>query len=297
MRLGETPTSITRAGFPNLGKKGDPITPVVRAYQELGVRVSPDAITQRRAGRTSGADIDRAVDAAKIVEHGRIPSRDIFFTEYGALGIKNRAKRTDDRSRAFRSSGLRMKLADELGVPGDILGDLARTLRIDLFYTPVDQLGAAFLVCFRETVEAYLRDLKRSNNRQKSEEISRKWNRARTVRNFYGILLHEPRATVTAWTPYEMEPVWTLSKNRLDHHSPLTPFDAMVLSGLDGDKSDQAIIVKIKADIGITVTRQSIDYYRAFLMGRIATKAQKAAQLNSEIQEPTTNGGNHQSGF
>ena len=258
------------------------MAPVVEAFRERGIPVSPDAITQLRGETTSGAEIRRAAEAAEIVRLGRVPNKDAFFAQYGSCGIAIRLKRADARSKTFRTSGLRMKLADELGVPGDILGDLVKALRIDLFYAPVDQLGASFRTNFRPAVGAYLRNLKRSGKEQEVAEIKQEWKRAGTVKNFYRNMLHQPRAVVAAWTPYEIEPIWTLAINRLDHHSPLTPFDTMVLIGIDGDRSDRAIVTKIKADIGITVPRQLIDGYRALLMGRVTVKAQKTDQLNAE---------------
>lgn len=279
MSLIETRKGKPTIILPDIGKKGDPLAPVVQAFRERGIPVSPDAITQLRGETTSGAEIRRAAEAAEIVRLGRVPNKDAFFAQYGASGIE---KRTEDRPITSAPSGLRMKLASELGVPGDILGDLVRALRIDLFYTPVDQLGASFRTNFRQAVEAYLRNLKRSGKEQEVAEIKQEWKRAGTAKNFYRSLLHQPRVIVAAWTPYEIMPIWALATNRLRHHSPLTPFDTMVLMGIDGDRSDRAIVTKIKADIGITVPRQLIDGYRALLMGRVTTKAQSTDQLSVE---------------
>jgi len=63
------------------------------------------------------------------------------------------------------------------------------------------------------------------------------------------------------------------------HHSPVTPFDRWILTGVDGDRSDKAIINKIKSDLGITVTKHVVDYYRALLMGRIIAKPQEMDQV------------------
>jgi len=271
MALVESP----RAKLPDLGQRGDSIVPVVEAFQALGIRVSRDAITQLRGGTTSGAEIARAVAAAEIIARGDVSSKNMFYKEYGVLGITKREKRTGDRSKGFVFRGLKRTMLNELGVTGENLGNLVKALRIDLFYTPADQLGISFPANYRETVEAYLKDLGKRKNKQKAEEIARKWGKSKTVRNFNGIILNQPREIVAAWTPYEMEPIRTLATNRLNHHSPPTPFDRMVLMGVDGNRLDQAVMERIKEDIGVNISRQIIDSYRALLMGRIKINAQK----------------------
>jgi hypothetical protein len=301
MTLAEAPESHGRNrrfvapadGLPDLGQKGDPYAPIVAAFKQRGVNdLRPDTIRQIRERTTSGLELVRALAAAEILREGRTPKKDDFFAEYGAWGTVKREKRTDESSRAFRVRQLRKKLATELGVDEDIMGDLVRTLRIDLFYTPVPQLGTAFTANFKGAVESFLRDFGKYNDGQKADAISRRWNRAKKVRNFYGILFSQPKAVTAAWTPYEMEPICTLARNRRAHHSPITPFDRMVLEGINGNRSDQAIISKIRADVGITVPRQMVNYWRALLMGRITIGAQKTDQSNPETQEPTT-GSNH----
>jgi len=260
---------ISKAKVPDAGQKGDPVAPAINAYEDLGVKVSRSFIARRRAHSASGAVIDRVVAAGEIVRAGNVSSKDVFFREYAILGVTKRKKRTDDGSKAFGYKGLKRKIIGELGVSDEVMGSLVKALRIDLFYTPVDQLGVAFPNNFITTVEKYLKDIGKYKDKQKAEEISRKWNRSKTVKNFTQIILNEHGETVAAWTPYEMEPISILAVNRLNHHSRLTPFDTMVLSGIDGDRSDKTIIAKIKADIGINIPRQVINSYRALLMGRI----------------------------
>ena len=271
MALVEAP----RIRLPDPGQKGDPVAPVVQAYQALGVIVSHDFISQLRARSTSGAEIVRAVDAAEIVRENSAPSRDLFFIEYGVAGVTQRSKPKDRHSKTFGYKGLTKKLTQELGVSEEVLGCLVKASRIDLFYTPVDQLGVAFPANFRETVEVYLADLKKYNPKLEAEALSRIWNKRKTVKNFNAAMLRQPRWISAAWTPYEVEPLRIRATNRLVHHSSLTPFDIMVLTGIDGDRSDGAIIARMKSDIGITVPRQVVDFYRALLMGRIKANTQK----------------------
>jgi len=280
-------------GLPDLGEKGDPYAPIVAAFKLQGVNdLKPDTIRQIRERTTSGLELVRTLAAAEILREGRTPKKDAFFVEYGALGVLRREKRTDANSKAFRVRQLRKKLVAEFSVDEDMMGGLVRGLRIDLFYTPAPQLGTAFTTNFRGTVASFLKDFGKYNDGQKADAISRRWNRAKTVRNFYGILFSQPKAVTAAWAPYEMEPICTLARNRLDHHSPITPFDRMVLEGINGNRSDRVIISKIRADIGITVPRQVVNYWRALLMGRITIGAQKTDQSNLKTQAPAT-GSNH----
>ena len=264
-------TESTPRAMPDIGRTGDPRTPVVQAYEALGVVISRDVISQLRSHTTSGAEIGRALAASEIVKEDSVPPKDFFFREYGVAGVTQRTKPAHGRTHAFGSRGLRKRLALEMGISDSVLGDLVKAERIDLFYTPTDQLGTAFMSSFKATVDEYLADLRRSRIPEEGL-IHKKWNNGKTVKNFYGAMLHQPRWIAATWTPYEIEPLRTQAVNRLNRHSPLTPFDIIVLKGINGDRSDAAIIQKINADIGITIKRQVINYYRALLMGRIVPK-------------------------
>lgn len=263
-----------RVLLPDVGKTGDSKAPVFETFRNLGVKIDKNTISDLRNGETSGAQIARRIEAQAIVRSDNVQSKDLFFLEYGAIGITKRKILTNGKARRFGIKGLRKKIAEELDLKEDLLGSLVKAERINLFYTPEEELGASFPNDFRQAVNLFIKDASKFGFQDEINEIKRKWKRNKTVKGFYMNLLNLPSEISARWGPYEIKPLWTHALNRIKRGSHLTPFDKMVLQGVNGDTSDEAVLKKIQGDIGITIQRQVINNYRSLLMGRIKAKTQ-----------------------
>lgn len=262
--------------MPDTGNAGDPLTPVLDSFMALGVRIGPSTASDIRRGVHRGIKSRHRLVEATIANNGSIANRDIFFAEYGIQGIMRREKRTDDDSHAFKVRKLKEQIAGTLGVTPGVLGELVRLLRIDLMLTPPSELGASFPIVFQEAVASFFQDFAKYKDPQTAEQMRKTWKQVKSINGFYRMLFAQANATVALWLPYEAEPIFALSSSRLKHASPITPFSSLVLAGVDGRRTDRAIVAQVESNTGITIPKESVSRYRALLTGRITVSATEA---------------------
>lgn len=212
-----TPESQLGAVFrAQLGKKGDPLSPIYNSLAANGLTLHPITISILRHTpddqRGRGAILGKQFIANEASGQTEDKISGIKLDLYGRIaqtGLELRQPQPMVPGR-FVSLGFTRQVADSIGMDEELVHRLRNAMRIEAIYAAKeDTLPPTLQEIFQESVNTYLRTFSLAIRGTKPEayrKIATEWNREPTIERFYSsIKKHLSTRSFGTWSPYEAE--------------------------------------------------------------------------------------------
>lgn len=264
--------------FPiGIGAPQSPRDPVVRAFAERGVQISPGSVPALRSGDQNGIVLLEKVLCADLL---RDPSQSLKTSLYLPVAQTGMAVREAQRTRKgnFLSKGFLESLSQELSgtqtpsLTAHQLRRMFRAMRADLVsFAITHPADHELLAACRQSAEQFLSDMQSPSPIPSpgAEAINQQWDRM-SIRGYYEILYKSGSANfIGVWHTYETE-VFNAFYSRTDVNASLSFLDQTILHAHIDNWDMEAINDSIRGGTHIPVDHTVIEGHRnALIYGNI----------------------------